>query len=183
MEGSRVERFHTRPLLKPDTDGRHSHGVAMLCYLLTEGDPSMLLLLAALLHDLGEQVAGDVSSPAKRLTGIAKLLKQIEEKTITFHGFSHLKLTEEEATILYLADQFDGMLTCCRERAMGNKLVDLPMMRWMYYMDHTPLTEKVRELDRAIREVWQEAKNNVHGPQFDCFAALREVEDAEPTVS
>src|ERR1035437_1123263 len=37
IEGGIVERFHTRPGIKPNTDAHHSHGVAMLCYIMWEG--------------------------------------------------------------------------------------------------------------------------------------------------
>lgn len=176
MEGSRVERFHTWPLLKPDTDGRHSHGVALMCYLITDGMPSAALLMAALTHDLAEQVPGDVSSPAKWALGIGGALGDLENEILEKNGlYFEANLSPEEKQILKWADAFDGMLTCCREAAMGNKLVKLPMGRWNKHIWEGPtLSVSAGRVFNAIRAMWAEAAR-AEGPDYDCFANLHGV--------
>lgn len=176
-EGAAVERFHSRPMLQRVTDGHHSHGVAMLCYVLTEGAPSAELLMAALVHDLAEQAASDVSAPAKRAMGIREQLGQFESAVLgRFALRFDTQLTPAEKRILSIADQFEGMLSCCRERALGNKFVDLMFSKWVRWTSEENLTEWEREVAEAILALWQKAAGG--GPDFDVFEnipAAREV--------
>lgn len=184
MEGGSVIRYHTRIGIKPDTDAHHSHGVAMICEILSGRDSSSEdacasanLLLAALTHDLGEQVASDVSAPAKRLLGIGKQLHDLEQEALRQHNLDFERLlTENEALILRLADCFDGMLYCCRELALGNRNVLLIWRRSCSYVeaiaaDVVPLEIGLRasNMYEAIKEIYQEVIN-ASGPNFDAFA-------------
>jgi 5'-deoxynucleotidase YfbR-like HD superfamily hydrolase len=167
MEGSRVERFHTRPLLKPDTDGRHSHGVAMLCWVLTNGEPSVNLLMAALTHDLAEQVASDVSAPSKRVLGIKPQLAAFENNILLNFGINfEQNLTPDEQRTLNFADQVDGLLTCCEEANLGNRKMELVFGRWAAWLTEGELTPREREVLNAVYEI-----SNA-GPVFD-FRLLR----------
>lgn len=170
-EGAAVERFHSRPMLRPVTDGHHSHGVAMLCYVLTEGEASAELLMAALTHDLAEQAASDISAPAKRALGIREALGEFEDNILGQFGlkFSH-ELKPEDLRILGIADQMEGMLSCCRERALGNKFVDLMFSKWVRWISEENLTEWEREVAEAILVLWQKAAGG--GPDFDVFEHL-----------
>jgi 5'-deoxynucleotidase YfbR-like HD superfamily hydrolase len=177
LEGGGVVRFHTRPSLRPNSDAHHSHGVAMLCHILSGGnDPtgkpraSATLLIAALSHDLGEQVASDISAPSKRILGLVDKLGTFEQGQLAAFGlaYEHL-LTEEERSILKWADMFDGMLHCCQEVALGNKMMMLPFKRWTGYADLLKPTFSPYALTvcLAIQELYEEYINE---PKFDCFS-------------
>ena len=66
LRAREVQRFHTVPLTRPQNIGEHSGNVAWLCAWAYGGGVSAGLLTAALCHDLGEYVTGDIPSPAKR---------------------------------------------------------------------------------------------------------------------
>src|SRR6267378_8094848 len=57
--GGYTQRMHCIPTIHPQSVAAHSFGVAWWCWLLTAGNPSANLLLAALAHDLPEHEVGD----------------------------------------------------------------------------------------------------------------------------
>lgn len=178
-DGGSVERYHTRPGIKPDTVGRHSHGVAMLAYLLHDAAPSAELLMACLTHDLAEQVVGDVSSPAKRKLGLGEKLDQLELGILARIGHVHT-LSQYEAQIMKLADIADGMLRCCREAALGNRTVQIVYNRYADYKvqlhleyNHAVQRDQVREVFIAIHEMWEES-NGQRQTEYDCFNYVNE---------
>lgn len=168
FDGTMVKRFHTMPMVQENTVGQHSHGVAMLCWLIA-GAPSATLLMAALSHDLAEQYVGDVPSPSKKALGVGKALGDIEDSLLATVGMS-FEVSEEEAIILKLADCFDGMLTCARERMLGNrsKMVAHAYMAYTGYVDTAMVASKgVLSTDMwyraamvwaAVNELWEEQK-------------------------
>lgn len=170
VEGGRVERFHTRPGVKPDSDAAHSWLVAMLCEVLTVSPdgPRNILLRAALTHDLGEQYTGDMSSPAKRALNIRGQLADVEASTRDRFGANwEGELTEQESRTLYLADQFAGMLYCVGERELGNVRVNLMMERWFTYMDEMDPQGQAYFVYLAIKVMWAKAQNEL--VDFDVF--------------
>lgn len=187
MEGGSVVRYHTRPGIKPDTDAHHSHGVAMLCEILSGGcgegvlygaKASANLLMAALTHDLGEQFTGDISAPAKRALAIGGLFSSLEAEERGNYNLNYEPLlTKEEWVILKLADAFDGMLYCCRELALGNRTALLIWRRYCVYAE-TFATDANLPIDVALRasNVYEALKEVYHevtgtgGPNFDVFA-------------
>jgi 5'-deoxynucleotidase YfbR-like HD superfamily hydrolase len=174
LEGSAVQRFHTRAPLRPNTVGHHSNGVALICYMIWWGDNACLprphLILAACTHDLAEQVTSDVSAPAKRLLDIRDILHLLENEKLADHGMDFDRyLTEEELAALRMADLFDAMLLCCQEVAAGNKMMILPyrrMREWVREV-YTTLTPTMAELFMAIQEIMQEYREE---PTYDCFS-------------
>lgn len=177
MEGGSVERYHTRPGLKPDTDGRHMHGVAVLCALLT-GAPTVMpraeLLLEALSHDLGEQAAGDVPAHVKdRLPGFRDELHELERSARAAFGFDwSWSLTDDERTVLELADRMDCLLWCCREVALGNRNSLLVWRRSAAALERVASTGlpvdialRASALYDAIKEIHAEAQSP-SGPDF-----------------
>lgn len=190
-EGGCVTRYHTRPGIKPDTDAHHSHGVAMFCYLLCGGISdvqqreidlvaylvpmpcvSSTLLMAALCHDIGEQVASDVSAPSKRLLGIQEQLHELETQQLKLHWLDYEQyLSSDEKRTLKLADNFDGLMYCIREISLGNKNMLLVWRRWSQYLFDMGLRVGIeQDIFNAIQEIYMEA-TNVAGPQYDCFAS------------
>ena len=169
MEGAQVVRFHSRPTLKPITDGQHQHGVALICWFLSNGKPSANLLMAALTHDQAEQAASDMSSPAKWALGLSKVLAAYEQSHLTMQGFHEwAELTEEESEILNWADQFEGMLSCVRERFLGNRYVNLSYWKWRGWAEAQSMSVVAHELYSAIHKMWLWADSN-EAPIFDVF--------------
>ena len=181
MGGGIVERFHGCPGIKPNTDAAHQHGVAMLCYLLwntkvisvrgqfLSGPPRVELLMAALTHDLAEQVASDISAPSKQILGIAKQLHDFEESVLARYQLSFYELlTTEEKRVLGWADAFDGMLYCVLEIGRGNKLMLRPYRKWCTWMDEiqTQFTPAATEIYAAIKSLFEEYSE---GSTYDCF--------------
>ena len=177
-EGGAVQRFHTRPGIRPDTDAAHSHGVAILCSLLMGTDAlgrttaRADLLMAALTHDLAEQFVGDVSAPAKRRLGLAQQLQSIEQDQLRVYGLDYAQhLTPAELRLLNAADYMDGLLYCCRELALGNRNMMLVWRKYCGYVE-TVLPEldgRAREMYNAIKEIQKEAVSD-EGPSFDVYA-------------
>lgn len=166
FDGTAVKRFHTIPTVTENTVGQHSHGVAMLCLILTNGNPSAALLMKALTHDLAEQYTGDVPSPAKRALGVRKEFGEIEERLLDTVGFS-IEVSDHEELVLKLADCADGMLFCARERMYGNKskMIKCAYKNYGTYvndimqeLDPGPFKDQVGRVFKAVARIWKENK-------------------------
>lgn len=166
-KGGTVVRFHLHVGHVLDTDARHSHGVAMLVYLLSGGNPSANVLMKALCHDLAEQVVGDIPAPAKRALGIEELLENYEDSVLARYGLD-FQVTPEEARMVHLADALDGMLYCCREVALGNRTLKPVFEKWQKWIaaDFQDKTEVEEEVIKAVMEIWDES-TDIEGHAFD----------------
>jgi 5'-deoxynucleotidase YfbR-like HD superfamily hydrolase len=165
-EGGQVVRFHTRMGLKPITDAAHSHGVAMLCYLLWEADADTTdlgsLLAAALVHDLAEQSVGDVPAPTKwALLGLAEQLEGLEQEVLRKYSFN-INLCEEERRLLRLADSLEGLLYCANELNLGNRKSIVIGNRWVDYLCSLEIPAEQLHIQKVINvivEIWKGAVN------------------------
>jgi len=114
-----VHRWHANPHLAGTadrTDG-HSARVARIIANL-HPSPSAALLMAALRHDDGEAVVGDVSGEAKRqYPTLAAMLDAIEERHIIALWGVHSDLTVTEAAWLKFADRLDAWMWAKHHRA------------------------------------------------------------------
>lgn len=165
-DGSVVKRFHTMPTVTENTVGQHSHGVAMLCYLMAGEACSVNLLMAALTHDLAEQYVGDVPSPSKRALNVREQLGQVEDALLDTVGMS-FSLTPDEELVLKLADCADGMMFCAKERMLGNrsKMVRFAYRNYgtyvheaMHRLPNGALYEQVGLVFKAVSRLWKENK-------------------------
>lgn len=168
MEGQQVTRFHSRPGLRTQTDAEHQHGVALLCWWLSGKQPSATLLMAALTHDMAEQASSDISAPMKRAMGMHETLSNYEEKHLVNAEFC-FPLSTEEQRILKIADNFEGMLYCIRERFLGNRYVNLMYWKWLGWARPLIYTKLELDLLHNIQRMWQWADSN-EAPNFDVFA-------------
>lgn len=159
MGGGEVERFHSCRTLQRETVAEHQYGVAMLCWLLRDGVPPRDLLMAALTHDLAEQDVGDVPAPTKRRLGVDNALSKMEDDFLEAYGLS-IPLLPENARTLKIADIFDGMLFCVRERQLGNTLVTPIFQRYNSYLEQLNLMPgRETELRALINGYYKEALN------------------------
>ena len=149
--GADVLRYHTVRTLTQETVGHHSHLVALLCTLI-DPDASRELLMAALLHDLAEQVTGDIPSPAKHQFGISEQVSEMETKIMRWAGIDFPALTLDEARILKLADLAQGALFCARELSLGNSRMRPVFDRYYSYAHNMVLIGRERELFELIKQ-------------------------------
>ena len=168
-----VERYHTVGTLRRDTVGTHSHNVAILCYILSEGEPSKDLLMAALLHDIPEVQYGDIPGDMKRVMPEEHLdhlhaaeRSFLDELHYNYVFGSHFdSLTILEKHILKLSDLFEGLLFCAVERSMGNQSIEFVFRNYSnYILDHInkyTLAHGRRAIDEemynSINTIWEEA--------------------------
>lgn len=115
-----VQRWHTVPMLRTQSVGEHSAGVAYFCAAMTDGDPRAQLLIAALEHDRGEFFTGDIPAPTKAALH-SDALMTLEGAAATFVGGFYVKLTSREVCVLKLADRLDGCAYCVSELLRGNR--------------------------------------------------------------
>lgn len=160
LRGGEVQRFHTLRTIQEDSVGYHSFGVAWLCHLL-EPAARKELILAALAHDLAEQEVGDTPAPTKLALGISESMGKLEDSILRREGFG-VDLSHGEKLVLKLADCFQGMLFCIRERSLGNRGVELVFVRYRGYVtgriNHAGWYEADNMLD-AMDKLWEDAKN------------------------
>lgn len=151
-QGAEVVRYHSTKTIQEETNGMHMHGVAMLCYLLSDLKPSVDLLMAALTHDLAEQDLGDMPAPAKRKLGIGKVFYEAELELLLEHRLA-FHLNDADQHVLDLADVLDGLLTTLRERQMGNQLIEFVFNNYSKYFEEIAKTG--HELGIEDQLAWQ----------------------------
>lgn len=118
-----VRRYHQEFTHETDTVGKHSAGVALFVDLI-DPEASKDMIMAALSHDLGEVVLGDIPAPTKRQLPIEarEVINKIEDKALEDMGYHYVnKLSEGEHLLLKLADYCDGLSYCTEEVARGNR--------------------------------------------------------------
>jgi 5'-deoxynucleotidase YfbR-like HD superfamily hydrolase len=171
-DSTETRRFHARRrLIHEQTVGEHSARVALLLIYLHErfrsldiesgiSDAENLELVRhAILHDLGEQDSGDIPSPSKRALGIALTIDVIEREAVCKFGGIHVTPLPTEAmqTRFKLADCLDGMMTCVRERELGNRTLYKVFDVYLSYLEKLPLSPQERSLVKAVGDLWEAA--------------------------
>jgi 5'-deoxynucleotidase YfbR-like HD superfamily hydrolase len=155
--GGQTRRFHTIPTIKDINVGQHSFHVAWFCYLL--GSLELNLIMAALSHDLAEQIWGDLPSPTKRTINYEDSL----ERGTLADNHAEFVLAPSQHFILNTADKMAGMLECIQERALGNTHAELCYKRFLRYLmaDGTyrspELQNSISQLIQSLEKLWQQA--------------------------
>lgn len=152
--GGAVERYHTMQIIVPNSVARHSFGVAWLCYILTEGAASTRLIMAALAHDLPEQITGDIPAPTKRAMRIYDSMKEYEESILTAQGVN-FQLSVDERRVLKLADCLDGMMFCIQELRMGNKNARVVYGRYLSYIKEMNISLAEENVVRQVDKLYE----------------------------
>lgn len=151
LQGGAVRRYHTMRTLHAQNVAEHSFGVAWLVYLLTDGKPSVNLLMAALGHDIAEHVTGDLPAPAKRAMELGARFAAAEDVATVAAGLDIPELTEEESKILKLADTAELVLYCMQEVSMGNLRMHDVMARGLSYIEELgPFSTQAEQLLEAV---------------------------------
>lgn len=134
-DGMNVRRYHQYTLIESDTVGKHSAGVALFANLI---DPTARkeVLLAALFHDLGEVILGDIPAPTKRALSQSARdeLDNVEVRALELHGYKTDLLTDEEVRLLKICDCLDGLAFCVEERNRGNRTLNRVAEKYRDYL-------------------------------------------------
>ena len=112
---ARVTRWHTHPRLSLTHDPLDGHqGRVARIIMALHPAPSAQLLMAALTHDDGEHVTGDM--PGHFKAGAPEGVEAIEEAEQQARedlwGNVHINVTGENADWLTLADRIDAFMWC-----------------------------------------------------------------------
>ncbi len=150
--GGSVKRYHTATTIGAQSVAEHSFRVACICYLL-DPECSKQQLLHALVHDLAEQVTGDIPAPAKRLLRTEEL-GRLEAKVT--NSLLSTKLLPYQEKILKYADYLEGMLYCVEQRALGNRTMEQVFSNYQdYLVDIGALdNERVRDIYLDLLKEW-----------------------------
>lgn len=153
-----TKRFHNAAVLTENTVAQHSWGVAWFAYLLSPERPAARVLLAAMAHDLAEQITGDMPAPAKRLLGIRGMLADKENEVLRRFGMDfENELNEAEERIVGLADCMDGMLYCVKERQLGNRFIEYTFQKFHSYIVDLCTSDLEKEILSTLVQLWEEA--------------------------
>lgn len=134
----RVTRYHQHDLLKPETVAQHTFGLVNILMIMTDRQITAKLLMAAIAHDQGEYVTGDLPSPIKH--GLGKEFRDafnvMEDKAMhDIHGSEWEELSDWEYLLLKTADNMDGLLKCIDERNLGNKTLTFIGDKYAEYLE------------------------------------------------
>jgi 5'-deoxynucleotidase YfbR-like HD superfamily hydrolase len=121
----RVNRYHTWPVIRPQSVGEHTHRV-MLIYLQLFGIPRAEVLVYILQHDLGEIFAGDTPFYAKRkVPALKEAVNVAEIEGLDKLGLCQPALTPEEWKQFKIADLLEMYEYGQIELRMGNQYGDI----------------------------------------------------------
>lgn len=160
-KGGKTKRYHTEDTLTVQTVAEHSFGVAMLVHLLAP-DARKELIMAALVHDLAEHKIGDIPSPTKRSMPDLKQAVDTAEANLLLENDLIFILTDEEKAILKVADLFDGMLFCIRERKMGSTMSNAAFYNFLDYycaLEHAGSRQET-QIIATIKRQWEKVNGS-----------------------
>lgn len=113
---ARVTRWHTHPRLSLTHDPLDGHqGRVARIIMALHPAPSAQLLMAALTHDDGEHVTGDMPGETKRKLSLDTScdLQDMEDYARSeLWGNVHINVSGENADWLRLADRIDAFMWC-----------------------------------------------------------------------
>lgn len=139
--GSHVMRCHTRVYHGEYTVGQHSFDMLTLLFMLYPEQPTIHLVKAIWLHDMGEYWVGDAPSPAlKDYPKYRKEYKKAQGDSLKYAtGLEMPVLSRYEQMWLKALDLLELWLWCVDQLALGNTTVSGFITR---------LLEAFQELDK-----------------------------------
>lgn len=121
-----VQRFHTLPVIRAQSIADHSWGVAAIAYHLSQGRApasALRIVVAALMHDVGEKSVGDTPAHVKRAHPALKDAldaAEDQELRIVLGDTYDNDMALDEHAVVKMADGLDLMHYCMIEMRMGN---------------------------------------------------------------
>lgn len=154
-----VKRYHTHELLKEEKVGQHTFNMLNILMIVTDRNLSRNLMMAALVHDMGEYETGDIPSPVKRASPELKpILDDIEDRAMrAAHVGFYPQLTPWEHKLLKFADNLDGLLKIIDELKLGNKTVRWVGERYLSYL--RTMEDLGPTMNSLVDEAEEEFKN------------------------
>lgn len=133
-----VNRYHQHILLRPEDVAKHTFNLVNILMIMTDRQVTAKLLMAAMAHDQGEYVTGDIPSPVKH--GVSQELRAeinaIEDRAMhDIHGKEWEALSDWEYLLLKTADNLDGLLKCIDEKALGNQTLTFIGDKYAEYLE------------------------------------------------
>lgn len=158
--GGKLKRFHARDTLTEQNIADHSFGVAWLTILQydIESPPRSAVIMAAMSHDLGEHIAGDVPGDTKkRVPELKAIMNRLEDEALASVGLT-FSLTNAEERIIKFADLMEGLMFCIRERHLGSRVCE-PIWSnyWKFAMEMQP-QGRTLELLQTIQTIYGEVR-------------------------
>lgn len=149
-----VDRYHTWPTHTRQSVGEHSWQVARIILSIAPGDYP--LLVAALLHDVGELAVGDTPFPAKQASPLLRdLLHNLEDEHTTrlvekwMPGVLDIPgLDDRQVVLLKLADIIDMLEFGMHERVLGNNHAAIIIDRCLDFIEELMEKPELSELDK-----------------------------------
>ncbi len=145
---------------KPESIAAHSYGVALLAWVLAEGKgvDTEKMLKMALIHDLGEALAGDITPHDKeykreslivgeKLKEIVSPLPEVLKKEMLSLYGELIAMKTAEAKIVDMADDLDLALTAAEYQKSG------PDLREFLDVDESNFTESGKELIKYLKRL------------------------------
>lgn len=176
-----VTRWHTEPTVRHETVATHSYHVAMTLLSIFEEQCSRELLVAALIHDLGERVTGDWPAPVKWAlwpgngssnTSGAPLdnpLDALERRVLRWMGFKTPDtLSALDGCYLHAADTLDLCFFLLEELRRGNQDARIIMARVRRHLAKHP---EILGIDKRFEDVY-----------YDVHLCFKQSEDGHQQV-
>jgi hypothetical protein len=167
-----VRRWHTesRWIGERQTVGHHTFGVLVILTQITPKEQlTPRLIKAALFHDLGERVVGDVPSPTKwwmRYQTGGNPLDTLEGNILQAAG-CNIELTNVEHQFLDTADMLDFCFEATEQFLMGNlgllSLFDRVEKRHVRNQQLMSISQEATELYDSFRAIWAHAREQQNG--------------------
>lgn len=122
--GGQVQRNHNWRTLRTQTVGDHTFNVMSIILAVAGETASRELLVAALYHDLPEQVTGDMPAPVKWKHGsLGNIMHKLDDEfAIKWGLICHLE--DDERLLLKFADQLEFMCFTLEEMRLGNSYAE-----------------------------------------------------------
>lgn len=112
-----VRRYHAAPTVDPQPIATHCWNVAMILYYIEPSAP-LRVVMEALLHDVGEAYAGDMTFIAKRdnpeLKALVHDTESIARQNFFLEGPRPFPVEPPWVALLKVADTLDGLWWCHR---------------------------------------------------------------------
>ena len=141
-KGGCVKRWHTITNVQEQTVAAHSWGVAVIALELWP-DSSAAFIHALLLHDIPEQVIGDVPAPVKWSNPeLAAKVAKAEEDFWRDVKTEFPDLSKLERLKLKLADMLELLWFCVEEERLGNRNFKEVFTRGVEYLQDLVLDDQ-----------------------------------------
>jgi len=162
--GATLTRYHAHRVLRPQSVGEHSHGVAMLAVAIFrdaygETLTPETLILAALEHDLAEFDVGDTPAPAKRRSPALKAALDAAEAEVDerLGLWAARSLLEPTARLMGACDELEFLFYSYDEIRLGNS----DFLR-TFCLGSLGFAERLGKLATENTWAWIEVARNVH---------------------